>query len=417
MKESEFSAHRLWRIVQDVITLTDAPEHERSLDTLEAIQTTRWIAQQVQAFSAFDPRFYSMRQIDEAAALWQDVYSHLIEYRESPMHEYVLMALSAAERCFEQMGAWHRPPMSSNALSKQAKQEYSSLRKESEHVISELRRQLEFEQTNASRRAAETAGSIEMLESAAKIAHQDLKNVQEQLRVEKQRLEEAFTNHDEIFRRAQASRDSEFTKWIKNQLDSLSNQTEPFLEDLQNQKDSGEETLKEIRSLGDQTKVAAGQTTGHILAEKFESSSQSELDSGNRTFWIGIGVALAGVAWLVIVAILTFGDRSDFNWNWLGLKISLAVALGGVATILIRKGQQALTSARTYKRTELELRSIGPFLSDIGNKAMAEEAKVDFLKRTFGRSEGNGSNDNSEAAFGAKALDVLSTVVERLPKA
>ena len=113
-----------------------------------------------------------------------------------------------------------------------------------------------------------------------------------------------------------------------------------------------------------------------------------------------------------------FGERADFDWNWISLKIALAVALGGVAAVLIRRGQHSQTAARDYKRTELELRAIGPFLSDIRTQAVAEKAKVDFLERTFGRrpdGEDRTKVEDSGQILGGKALDVLSAVADKLP--
>ena len=377
----------------------------------------RWIATQLEKFRAVDAKFFVAHQLQVADEHWQNVLNYLMNYRQNSNAGHETSAVTHAEAWLQIAGGWHRPQTSSNVLARQAKQEYEAVVSSYQTVNQSLLALLEEERDAAQEKAAALREQVTALETQVSAAQQSLAELEATIKADKRVLEDAVTNHDEIFRSAQTERTTAFTDWLKKQREDFAELARPHVETLKATASDGEAVLKHIRSLGDQTDVAAGQTTGHILAEEFKKSSAEELKSGNKSFWTGVIVALVGVGWLIAVAIVTFGDRSDFNWNWIALEISLTLALGGVATVLIRRGQHSQATARDYKRTELELRAIGPFLSDIKTTTIAEEAKVEFLKRTFGRSsEGNGTNgDETGQVLGAKALDVLSAFADKIP--
>lgn len=415
MQESEFVQHPLWKTVENLSQAMNRLEQSEKPVPLPEFDRIRWILLQLKKFRSVDSRFFVAEQLSTAERIWREVADYVYSYGSASQDVHVFKAVEAAESWLQSSGSWHRPATSNNALAKQAKEDYEELHERFELTVSQLRDLLEEERQRSVKQARETSAILEKFERSASVTNDDVESALVALKADRRSLEQAITNHEETFRSAQADRDATFNKWLEAQGQELYEQANPHLDRLVEAETSATTVLERVRSLGDQTDAAAGQTTGHILAEKFETSSKAELKSGNNTFHVGIGVAMAGVSWLVYVALVTFGDKSDFNWNWLSLKISLALALGGVATILIRKGQQSIATARNYKRTELELRAIGPFLSDIETRSMAEEAKVDFLKRTFGRTEVNSQGEDTSQLLGAKALDVLSAAVERMP--
>lgn len=420
MEASDFESHPLWEMPELMYAVLDEFEGSGSADKLspDAFSRLRWIAAQLEKFRSVDSRFFLIEQLREAADQWQAVLSYLENHRNNPTGGYDLGAVSYAEGWLHASGMWQRPQVSSNVLAKQAKTEYETLVSSYQTVNRRLAELLEEERSAALESASAWADQVRKLEMKVSEAQQSLENLESTIKADKRILEDAVTSHDEIFRSAQTDRTTVFADWLKKQREDFGELAKPHVDALKATDSEGAEILKKIRSLGDQTDVAAGQTTGHILAEEFKKSSAAELKSGNASFWAGVVVALIGVGWLVGVAIATFNDRGEFNWNWIALKISLTLALGGVATVLIRRGQNSQATARDYKRTELELRAIGPFLSDIKTTAIAEKAKVDFLERTFGRSADGKpavTGDDAGQVLGGKALEILGSLADKVP--
>lgn len=418
MEASEFENHPVWGKPGQMRALLEELETTPEFPATVAFARLRWIAMQLEKYRAIDPGFFVADQLRVADEHWQNVLNCLINCRQNPTGGYEGAAVSHAEAWLQVAGSWHRPQASSSALARQAKQEYENVVSSYQAVNQNLFDLLAQERSASQQQASTLENKITALEKLVSAAQQSLGELETTIKADKRVLEDAVTNHDEIFRTAQNERATAFNDWLKKQRQDFADLAKPHVDTLDVTATEGVEVLERIRSLGDQTDAAAGKTTGHILAEEFKNSSAEERTSGNRSFWAGVIVALIGVGWLVFVAVATFGDRTDFNWNWIALKISLTLALGGVATVLIRRGQHSQATARDYKRTELELRAIGPFLSDIETRTVAEEAKVDFLKRTFGRSaEGNGktNGDESGQVLGSKALDVLTVFAEKIP--
>ncbi|XAS68670.1 hypothetical protein V3C33_05070 [Micrococcaceae bacterium Sec5.7] len=314
-----------------------------------------------------------------------------------------------------------KPQSPSARLAQQAKLEYETLIGSYREANTALRQKLaETEEASAKNQAA-LEGRVQDLGQTLAQAQQSLAAMQTTITSDQAVMQQALTNQAENFRAAQENRGTEFTAWLKGQGQEFVELAHPHLEAIKAAEVDSAAVLQHIQALGDQTDVAAGQTTGHILAENFKTSAKEELQSGNHAFWTGIALSVAGVGWLVYVAIVAFWERGEFNWTWLSLKLALSLALGGVAAILIRRGQHAQATSRAYKRTELELRAIGPYLSDIEDRKVAEEAKVAFLQRTFGRAwEDHRGSTQAESLDGEhikKALEAVSTLADKLPKA
>lgn len=418
METTQFNTHPLWARPEQITSLLAELEPAPTESALSAFERLRYLAAQLETYRGVDPRLFVADQLRIADEHWQNAINSLVNYRSNPGGGYDGQAVMYAESWLQAAGGWHRPSTSSSSLAKQAKAEYQAIVDSYRVANEELRAQLHEQRREAESRRLELENIIKTLEASISGAQATLVDLETTMKADKRVLEDAVTKHDEIFRSGQTDRTNAFNEWLRQRSADFAELAEPHLVQIRENATEGTDILDHIRSLGDQTDAAAGQTTGHILAEEFKKSSKDERDAGDWSFWAGVAVSLVGVGWLVFVALATFGERADFNWNWVSLKIALAVALGGVAAVLIRRGQHSQTAARDYKRTELELRAIGPFLSDIRTQTVAEKAKVDFLERTFGRrpdGEDRTKVEDSGQILGGKALDVLSAVAEKLP--
>lgn len=419
MDSERFENHILWSKPTEVSDAMAAMEPV-SDSVEESFSAIGFIASQLSGFRSGDARLFNVGQLDTANSSWQDVVTYLGHHRDNPTSTYHENARSHAEAWLQTAGGWFRPTSDSVPIANQARIEYETLIASYRAANTALRAQMSANDTAAGERQNALDAQVQSLKETVENCQALLASMQTTIKEEEAALQAALTTHAETFRAAQDKRGTDFTDWLQRKEISFDELVEPHLLGVQASERKGEEILEHIKSLGDQTDNAAGRTTGHILAENFKTSAKDELASGNWSFWVGVGLSISGVAWLVFVAIVTFSERNDFNWNWVSIKIALALALGGVATVLIRRGQHAQETSRAYKRTELELRAIGPFLSDIEDRKIAENAKVEFLQRTFGRSPEERSANVASTAADDGAVDKLmalaSELVGKLPK-
>ncbi|WP_437771356.1 hypothetical protein [Arthrobacter sp. KNU40] len=419
MEANQFETHPIWGKPDQVSDVLATLEPATNESQVAAFERLRFLTGLLASYKAVDSRLFTSEQLRQADEQWQNALNYLSNARSNPGQE--TQAVVYAEAWLQAAGSWHKPQSTSAKLAQQAKLEYETLIDSYRKANTGLKQKLaETEETSTKNQTALEERVQELGQTLAQ-AQQSLAAMQTTITSDQALMQQAITNHAENFRAAQENRGTEFTTWLKSQGQEFVKLAQPHLETIKGAEEESAGVLKRIQTLGDQTDVAAGQTTGHILAENFKTSANEELKSGNQAFWIGIGLSIAGVGWLVYVAIVAFWERGDFNWTWLSLKLALSLALGGVATILVRRGQHSQATSRAYKRTELELRAIGPYLSDIEDRKVAEEAKVAFLQKTFGRAwedhSGAAQAENLDSDYVKKALDVVSTLADKLPKA
>jgi hypothetical protein len=419
VEANQFETHPIWGKPDQVSDVLATLEPASSEGQVAAFERLRFLSGLLASYKIVDAQLFTSEQLRQADEQWQNAVSYLSNARSNPGQEG--QAVVYAEAWLQAAGAWHKPQNTSARLAQQAKLEYETLIDSYRKANTALKEKLvETEEASTNTQTA-LEGRVQELGQTLAQAQQSLIAMQTTITSDQALMQQAITNHAENFRSAQESRGTEFTTWLKSQGQEFVELAQPHLDSVKAAEEDSAGVLKRIQALGDQTDVAAGQTTGHILAENFKTSANEELKSGNQAFWAGIALSIAGVGWLVYVAIVAFWERGEFNWTWLSLKLALSLALGGVATILIRRGQHSQETSRAYKRTELELRAIGPYLSDIKDRKVAEEAKVAFLQRTFGRAwddhRGAAQAENLDGDYVKKALDAVSALAEKLPKA
>lgn len=419
MEASQFESHPVWAKPDQVSTILASLEPATTESQISAFGRLRFLVGVLESYKSVDPRLFTAEQLQRADGHWQNALNQLSSSRSNPGLES--QAVVYAEAWLQDAGGWHKPQNSSAKLAQKAKLEYESVIESFEKANSVLREKLAESEARAAENQAVFVTQIEALGQSVRQAEQTLAAMQATITTDQAALQQALTDQAERFRTAQDGRGTEFKAWLNGQEQEFGKLAQPHLEALEETETTSQKILTHIRELGDQVDVAAGQTTGHILAENFKTSAAEELKSGNRAFWTGILVSIAGVGWLAAVALIAFGERGEINWAWLSLKLALSLAAGGVATILIRRGQHSQATSRAYKRTELELRAIGPYLSDIEDRTVAEEAKVAFLQKTFGRAwddhMGSPQAEIIDAEPVKKALDAVTALAEKIPKA
>jgi hypothetical protein len=217
MEASEFENHTLWAKPGQMQELLEDLESAFENPSPDAFARLRWIATQLDKFRTVDPRFFAADQLRVADEPWQNVLNCLANYRGNPTGGYETQAVSYAEAWLQVAGSWHRPQTSSNVLAKQARDEYESVIASYKSVNENLAGLLEQERSSAQQQASSLQDKINSLETQVSTAQQALGELETTIKADKRVLEDAVTNHDEIFRSAQTDRTTTFTDWLKKQ--------------------------------------------------------------------------------------------------------------------------------------------------------------------------------------------------------
>lgn len=431
MDATEFNAHPIWESSRQVTGLLSECEPGAVGEVIvAAFERIRFIVSTLESYAAVDPKLFIAAQLDEANSQWQAVVSSLSYVKSSPNQGYETQAANQAEMWLRVAGSWHKPQARSNSVAMQAKAEYLSLVDSYRSANGSLREAVaELTSAQAAREAAH-ATEVDRINAALSGAEASLAALELSIGNDKALMQSALSDQSEKFIAAQASRSDKFTghqssraekftKWLDEHSLEFNEIAEPYVEGIKESDSEAMKTLERIKSLGSQTEIAAGLTNGDILSTKFADYAKQERATSYWGFGAGIVATCLGITWLTIVAITSFGVQEELSWPWLTLKVGLTLALGGLATVLFRYGQQSLQTSRSYKRIELELRAIGPFLSGISDGALADAAKIAFLKRTFGKAwEGNKRESNASqpdgAATGQTALESVTTALVAL---
>lgn len=437
MDAKGFSDHPLWEMSRQARAMIADSEPLPDNDARAvAYDRIRFILSTLESYKAVEPQLFVREQLDNAAAQWQAVVSSMTTANNNPGSGYEAQAASQAESWLREAGGWHKPQSRSNNIAQQAKIEYQALVDSYQESNKVLRQSLLDLVAQQSARETEHSSQVSTLKQAVSDAEASLAALESNIKDDKTLLQTALSDHSEKFIAAQslrmdkfteqqAAKAEKFTSWLHEQSAEFDGIAEPFVQSIKASDARASQTLTRIKSLGNQTEIAAGLTNGDILSTKFAAYATQERTTSFWGFIAGIAATCLGIGWLAYVAVASFQVQEQLSWPWLVLKIGLTLALGGLATVLFRYGQQSLQTSRAYKRIELELRAIGPFLSDISDVALADAAKIAFLKRTFGKAwehdKGKSDPSRSDAeGTGQSALDSLtaaiSAISERIPK-
>ena len=259
---------------------------------------------------------------------------------------------------------------------------------------------------------AEHVRQAEELTTQLEAAKADAEKLTKRIGDDETRLATSLTETSDAFLKAQSDRQERFGKWLEQQEESFTDLAKPHLDAILQASDDAEEALEEVIQLRTSVVGMANLASGDILGDQYKKSARWDRISGYIGYGIGILAGAAGV-WVVLFA---FGDaRGTLEWPQVVLKLGLTAAVGGIAAVAFRFGGQALARATAFKRQELELRALTPFLQDV---AGSDEAKLAFVKMAFGRAwmSEQRAEPAVEPATNADLLKLLQAAVETVGK-
>lgn len=222
----------------------------------------------------------------------------------------------------------------------------------------------------------------------------------------------ALAAQQEKFTEAQLSRIDAHKEEVKETARDLSQMLE-VSKDLVGSwetelKENAERAQRKLESI----EKIVGKTAAAILARDHGTYANREFAFGLVAYVVGI----AGIVWGATVVLSGLAEvqasAETVTWQWLAAKLSFGAIVGAGSTVAFRLGGRFIKSSTAMKRRELELRAIIPFLAEVDPKK-AEDAKLAFLDRTFGREpeEPQKKSDPSEEAIPASLFERVATII------
>lgn len=157
---------------------------------------------------------------------------------------------------------------------------------------------------------------------------------------------------------------------------------------LQVEKDLAEsqQSLQSLReAVADYTSLSAAAAANTLSADYEKEASASRL-WGGILYGAGILLLAAGSLPLLLSLVPQGGNATELSWTQLAVRLGVGVLAASAATVAIRLGARLVSEAGAVKRMALELRTIGPFLSNVSDRADVDSIRISIIDRTFGRS-------------------------------
>ncbi|MCL4748273.1 MAG: hypothetical protein KJZ83_23115 [Burkholderiaceae bacterium] len=183
-----------------------------------------------------------------------------------------------------------------------------------------------------------------------------------------------------------------------------------------------EEAAKLLEAI-EQHKAEAGKLVGIIgntaLAGGYQEQANRSGKAARRWHGVAVGaliaIAVHGYFALDAQPSSVGASVADRGWFWLG-KILVAVPLAFLANYSARQAARASANATRYRRMELELQSIGPYLDTLPDDK-AIELKNELASKFFGAPDVTTSRDDQASdAPPAKLLDIIQQLIGVLMK-
>lgn len=415
MEKSAFEEHPVWHTVE--VTA----EQIAGVDALGDTEVSAGLEELRQLLAVSE----AQREIDQLALLsassmdalnnaWGQVYQGVVQYLQAPPSylSYLETAkVAGADAVRAALRQFPKPDEAGarKAAATRAANAYIEQVTTARVLLLEQMSQLRADHANE---VAEHVRQAEELTTQLEAAKADAEKLTKRIGDDETRLATSLTETSDAFLKAQSDRQERFGKWLEQQEESFTDLAKPHLDAILQASDDAEEALEEVIQLRTSVVGMANLASGDILGDQYKKSARWDRISGYIGYGIGILAGAAGV-WVVLFA---FGDaRGTLEWPQVVLKLGLTAAVGGIAAVAFRFGGQALARATAFKRQELELRALTPFLQDV---AGSDEAKLAFVKMAFGRAwmSEQRAEPAVEPATNADLLKLLQAAVETVGK-
>lgn len=383
MKQADFDSLDMWITIDEVMKLLTVAQTDGPVDNLEFINRVRFIASYALSYKDTVPaELFTLPMISTVEVRWREIANDITGFNTSKNMDYLRNAITKAEVSLEVMVRWPTSAIKSAALGQMTKAFH--------HYESELSKALERSNARIAQildestlRESELAEEVSELKKQILRAKAQVDAVEGRLTTDEERLTKALSEYSAAFAIAEKARDANLNEWLTGQAEIFDDSARPSLDKIKEILENSEEDLREIESLLVDSKNVAGLAVGDQLANRYNEWAKSERKAGYITIGIGGSALLIGAFLLIWVFKSKDFLGAKSVWEAVYLKSGIIGLCGGGATVAFTLGSRSLRQVSSFKRVELELRAIGPFLANVPEE-VAAKSKMEFLARAFG---------------------------------
>jgi len=412
MHTEKFDAHPIWSLLDSLLELLTHIDAQGDAEVSRRLDEVRELATYTKSFASSEERhLFSSSMLNDGVSAWQTVSNHLEYFESNPAGyaTYLDVAVEQLDSARDVLSRWPLPkgnPATRAALTR-ALNEYRAAIDSSRAALADG---LIAQADEANARERDLAAQIHELQNQIQQKTRALDKLESRIIKDEARLDAALTSNNEAFNTGQSAKEQAFKDWLRNQEHQFADLAQPHLQNITEAASTAEEALVEVKSLRKSTVDMSQLAAGDILADQYASYAQSERVTSYWAYGIGIFAAIGSIA----IILFAFGwVRGVTEWETVVLKLALTAAAGSIAAVAFRFGGQATRRATSFKRQELELRALQPFLKDVEG---ADSAKTSFLERAFGHAWTESTGGKSEPEMNDALLKLLTTAMQEVGK-
>ncbi|AKK05693.1 hypothetical protein CMUST_06795 [Corynebacterium mustelae] len=408
MIADEFKSHELWKKLEEAKKIVE--EFSRPLDKKQqdvVFSQVPSIAEAVLRHKRNSSALYSPSLLSEMLDAW----SNLIHYLDlsNQGSNYIDSVQNYVNVIIERHAKWPTTFALKGGAVQAAVTSFENLADMLQKRMEFLEKEIHTKNQEIADLNASHSASLEELQEKIRDLEAQLEAVDDGIEDQENIISELSTKHNETFSEAQERRQGLWQEWLDKRGEHFGNAVEKELDVIRGQQKEGEETLDAMKVLRDEVEEVSGKAVEGILAKDYNSYALRDWVSGVLSACIG----LAGILVAVCVLFQTMAGLSPHtptSWQWTALKLTLTFLISAGSTVSFAFARQFFAQSESSKRIELELRAINPFLAGLGDKKLADDAKVKFIERAFGQPQLTKKESKSDPTNAADLVTILQSI-------
>lgn len=377
-----FKSHRLWETLDEVNnSLVDLPAVTLNAEQRDILQNRLpLLLEWTQRHKNNASGYYSNQMLDQMNNIWSNILTRLKSIHSWPNNassqvNSVISDLSTFTSYYTQWPSWFALKGGAAAAAVHTfERAQTILHSRIEHLEQTI---LDKNQELENQRQEYQAHLTELQD--------DLEKTKAEIQDQRETVSNLNVDYSEKFGESQKNRREEWAIWLEDRKTEYDQQAKDEIHHLSDITQNGNEHLKQIEQLHSSVEKAANKATASVLARDHGSYA-------NRDFFMGIFAVVFGLGFLgyagytLAHSIESIQPDTTVKWQWVSLKVTFTLVLSAAATIAFTLAKRFFDSAAETKRTELELRTIHPFLANVDDPDKVNEATINFINRSFAQS-------------------------------
>jgi|GEM_PF-6857057 len=412
MTPEEFDSHPVWASMNSTLEALNAVNIQNEPDASFAKRAI-FIANYILQFRNDFSELYTQSGMDVVHNTWGNVTANVQNYINNTQLAFLQNAKAYAESCLDLVATW---PAKSNTGSDPEKVTagyrnlVDGLEKDQKRVRA-LITSLELELNALIQR--ESQGATDFRSNLDELGRK-LVTFETSLQLMKADIEGTQKDFSKDFEQSQKVNENTFTAWLLEEQKVFEVKAQPYVDEIAKIFETAKGVLAKIDKTGEMTEKVSVVTTSEILSTNYEGTAKSDRKTALTLYAIGTCIFVLGF----LIIVFAFGrlKTTTLDWPVVTLKLALVSILIAATSVPIRLGSRFMSQFTHFKRTELELRAITPFLADIQNLEYRDEIKKNFIEKTFANPIITRESDVSkEDGLKTLADQIVKGVIDKLP--